>query len=395
MAATVQRGTGTSANTQSTQYERDVTRGLQELDPSVTPFTLILQKEGSRKATHYKFEWNELGGDFNGAGYAPQVDAVNTTTGTGTSVTVDNGAYFTIGDVVKVARTAELMRVSSISTNTLTVTRGVGSTSPAALADNDDLFILGSSFAEGSAKAGASTHQEQAKFNYTQIFKHSAAASNTAQAMNNYLGDQRKIERTKIARKHKEGIERAFLFGERNRDATDTAAPINFTGGVLYWATSNGSTVSGALTEPTVETFLEGVFSHTSGGSQRTFFCGARVLSVMNQISAGRLNTTPGEEVYGVRIKTWASAHGDLMIVKHRFLETGAAGGLTTQVGAYGGYGLALDMSNLKYSALRDTTLATDIQSPGDDLWQDQYLTEAGLQFQLPAAHGVMTGVNS
>ena len=62
MAATVQRGTGTSANTQSTQYERDVTRGLQELDPSVTPLSLILQKEGSVSANHFKKEWNELGG---------------------------------------------------------------------------------------------------------------------------------------------------------------------------------------------------------------------------------------------------------------------------------------------------------------------------------------------
>ena len=394
MAATVQRVVGSTANTQSTQYIRDVTAGLQELDPSSTPFTLILQKEGSRKATNFKFEWNELGGDFAGAGYAPQVDST-TTTGSGTSVTVINGAYFNIGDVVKVARTSELMLVTAISSNVLTVTRGVGSTATTALANLDDLFIIGTSFGEGTAAPGPSTWQEIAKFNYTQIFKNAAAASNTAQAMGNYLGDQRKIERTKIARKHKESIERAFLFGERNRDTTSTVSPINYTGGVLYWATANGSTVTGALTEPTVETFLEGVFSHTSGGSQRTFFCGARVLSVMNQISAGRLNTTPGEEVYGVRIKTWASAHGDLMIVKHRFLETGAIGGLTTQVGAYGGYGLALDMSNLKYSALRDTTLSTDVQAPGDDLWKDMYVTEAGLQFQLPAAHGVMTGVNS
>jgi hypothetical protein len=365
------------------------------LDPSVTPFTQILQAEGSEKATSYKFEWNEIGGDFNGAGYSPQLDAVNGTTGTGTSVIVDNGAYFNVGDVVKVPRTAELMRVTAISTNTLTVTRAFGSTTVAALADNDDLTIIAGAFAEGSTAANALTHQEIAKYNYTEIFKHAASQSKTQQWQGNYTGDSRKNERTKIARKHKEALERTFLFGERSRDASDTGAPINSTGGILYWATANGVAVTGALTESTLETFLEGVFSHTSGGMQRTFFAGARVISVMDQISAGRLNTTPGEEVYGVRCKTWATAHGDLMIVKHRFLETGAAGGLTTEVGAYGGYGLALDMKNLKFRAGRDTELQIDIQNDSDDFWKDQYLTEAGLEFQLPAAHGVLRGVNS
>jgi hypothetical protein len=386
---------GTTANVQTTQHIRDVRPGLVELDPDVTPFIQILQAEGSEAAQNFKVEWNEIGGDFNGAGYSPQVDAVNGTTGTGTSCIVDNGAYFNVGDVVKVARTAELMRVTAISTNTLTVTRGFGSTSTAALADNDDLFIIAGAFAEGGNAANALTHQEIAKYNYTEIVKHAASQSKTQQAVANYTGDARMREREKIARKHKEALERTSIFGERSRDASDTGAPINSTGGILYWATANGVAVTGALTEPTLETFLEGVFSHTSGGMQRTFFCGPRVVSILNQISAGRLNTTPGEEVYGVRCKTWASAHGDLMIVKHRFLETGAAGGLTTQVGAYGGYGLALDMKNLKYRPLRDTALQKDIQVPENDYWKDQYLTEFALEFQLPAAHGVLTGVNT
>jgi hypothetical protein len=388
MAASTNRGAATTASVQTAQHIRDVVRDLQELDPQVTPFTLILQKEGSRKATNFKFEWPEIGGDFAGAGYAPQVDAVNGTTGTGTSVIVDNGAYFNVGDVVKVARTGELMRVTAISTNTLTVVRGVGSTSTAALADNDGLFILGSSFAEGSGSAVAHSHQEQWKYGYTQIYKHAVSQSNTQQAMANYLGDARKLERTKVARKHKEALERSFLFGERNRDASDTSAPINFNGGITYWATANTKDAGGTLSEPEIEDWLEDVFSHTSGGMKRTLFVSAKVASVLNQISQGRLQTTPGEDVYGVRLKTWASIHGDLMVVKHRFLESDPVGD-----DGWGGYAFALDMSNLKYRALRDTKLEIGIEAPGDDLWKDQYITECGLEFALPAAHGVLYGV--
>ena len=389
MVATVGRGTGTTANVQSSQLIRDVS-ALRELDPNDAPFTLILSKEGSKKATNFKYEWPEEGGNFVGAGSTPTVDAVNGTTGTGTSVIVDNSEYFNVGDTVVVARTGEMMRVTAVvtATDTLTVVRGVGSTSTAALADNDGLFILGSAFAEGAASAAAHSFQEQWIFNYTQIYKDAVSQSNTQQWQANYLGDSRKNERRKANHRHKQKMEKSFLFGERNRDASDTSAPINYTGGVRYWATVNTKSSVGTLTEPEIEDWLEDLFSHTGGGDSRTLFCSAVVVSALNQISQARLQTVPRADTYGVNTKTWVSAHGELMIVKHRFLENDPVGD-----DGWAGYAYGLDMSHLKYRPGRDTQLEIGIQTPGDDLWKDQFITEAGLEFSNPYLHGVLSGV--
>jgi len=389
MAATIGRGTGTTANVQSSQHVRDVS-ALRELDPNDAPFSLILAKEGTKKATSYKVEWPEEGGDWAGAGSSPTIDAINGTTGTGTSIIVDNSEYFNIGDDVLVPRTGEIFRVTGVttSTDTLTVVRGVGSTSTAAVADNDGLFILGSAFAEGAAAATPHSVQEQWKYNYTQIFKDAVSQSNTQQAVENYLGDARKNERRKVSARHKQKMEKTFLFGERNRDVSDTGAPISRMGGVRYWATVNAKTSVGTLTEPEFEDWLEDLFSHTGSGNSRTLFCSAVVVSALNQIAQSRLQNAPREDTYGVATKTWVSAHGELMIVKHRFLENDPVGD-----DGYAGRAYGLDMSKLRYRPLRDTQLEVGIESPGDDLWKDQFVTEAGLEFANPYLHGYLDGV--
>lgn len=154
-----------TANINTSQIVRDVADRLAYLDPNAAPFTLLTRKADTRVAESYKFEWFEkelspkLDQVNNGAGYAAGA----------TSIVVDNGAYFRVGDIVQVARTAEVFRVTAISSNTLTVVRAVGETSAAAMVDNDDLFILGSAYAEGASVGTEHSHQETAVYNYTQI----------------------------------------------------------------------------------------------------------------------------------------------------------------------------------------------------------------------------------
>lgn len=60
-----------------------------------------------------------------------------------TSLTVDNGSCFQVGDLVRPADSAEVMLVTAIATNVLTVTRAYGGTTAHTLADNMKLTILG------------------------------------------------------------------------------------------------------------------------------------------------------------------------------------------------------------------------------------------------------------
>lgn len=389
MVATSVRGPQTTANVNTSQHVRDVADRLRYLDPEAAPFTLITSAERTEAADNFKFEWAEKGGDFYGAGFAPAWDAVNTTTGTGVSVIVDNSEYFRVNDLVKVVRTGEIMRVSAVTTgtDTLTVVRGVGSTATAALADNDELLILGTAFAEGADVGSPHDFQENWKYNYTEIKRTAFGNTRTQEQTRNYLGNTRKRLTMEAGIRHKIDIERAFLFGERNRDVSDTAAPRNVTGGVLYWATANNVSI-GVATEAEVWDFCQDVFSHTGGSNTRTLFASPLLCSVIDLIAGARLQTVSSDKTYGIAIKQWLTSHGTLNIVKHRLLEGGAIAGL-----GYGGYGIALEMSKLKYRPLQTTVLKKDRQGNGVDGYVDEYLTEAGLEFSNPDLAGVMTGV--
>lgn len=382
---TMARGSETTANVNTSQHVRDVEPRLRYLNPSATPFTVILADTGKAPAENFKFEWGEKAN-------APDKDLINNVAGYGaaaTSLVVDNSEYFYVGALVKVPRTVEVMRVTAVTTgtDTLTVVRGVGSTAAAALVDNDDLFIIGSAFAEGSAGPAALSHQETIPFNYTETFKKAVAASRTQQQTRSYFGNNRTRQRKEMAKEFKLDLERGFILGERNRDTTDTAAPRNYTGGVIYWATSNPKAAGGTLTEPEIWDWCEDLFANTAGSDTRTLFSAPLLVSVIDLLAGARLQTVVGDNTYGIKIREWITSHGTLMIVKHRMLVNGAGGQ------GYGGHGIALEMSALRYRYLQDMTLQTDVQANDEDGWRDQYIAECGLEFANPELHGVLTGV--
>jgi len=134
-----------------------------------------------------------------------------------------------------------------------------------------------------------------------------------------------------------------------------------------------------------METFTQTVFTSTGSGNSRTLFAAPLVVSVLDQLAAGRLRTIPSDQTYGIAVNQWLTSHGTLNIVKHRLLS----------VAPYTGYALAVDTQKIAYCKLRerDTMLREDVGTPGDDGWTDEYLTECGFEINNQTAHGVLTGV--
>ena len=187
-------------------------------------------------------------------------------------------------------------------------------------------------------------------------------------------------------------IERAFIFGNaglngKNADISDTNNPLRTTGGFLEFVTTNLQAAGGTLTEPEMETFTQTVFTATGAGNSRTLFAAPTVVSVLDQLAAGRLETVPGTETYGIAVKQWMTSHGTLNIVKHRLLSPSP----------YTGYALAVDATKVGYAKMRerDTMLRESIGTPGDDGWTDEYLTECGFEVNNQTAHGILTGVTA
>jgi hypothetical protein len=389
----VATGARTTGNVHQSQRVIDMHKEILLLEPDAAPLTVFLKQiyNGGRRvaAKDPLFSWfnDELEARFdainNGAGYASGA----------TSLVVDNGPVFPTESLVKVPRTGEVMFVSSVSTNTLTVVRGFGGTTAAALVDNDPLYVIGIADDEDSLSPDNRSENPTKVDNYTQIFKRSVRASGSWLSSSNITSvHDWDHQRKKVAIEHLKDIELSFLFGGPSTQA-GTEGPRRTTGGVTHFATQNNQDAGGALTEAEWETFLRTLFRY--GSQKKVVLVSPLVLSVLNNYAAGRLQTNVGATTYGVKVMNMVSAHGEVTLVKHNLLE-----GAT-----YGGYAIALDLKfgNVAYrylngdgpGASRDTKLATNIGTPDRDGRKDQWLSECGLQFGLPKAHGVLFGVTS
>lgn len=388
-ATTMIRAHESTLNVPSGRNKLDIEQGIHWLDPDAAPLTGVITKAATRKkvATNPDFKWNEKGN-------APKADLVNGAIldGVDNTIVVDNGAYFGVYDLVKVPSTGEIFRVTGVDTgtNTLTVTRGVGATPAAAIADNASLRIVGNAWAEGAPKGTPRSHTESTPYNYTEIFRHQFGETETQQNTDTYIsdsGNSRTDLRIEKGREHKLDIEYAFLFGDRWIINSDTNAPVRGTGGLLYWLTSNTLNAGGAFTSAEMATFIQSLFRHSAGGSTRLLLASPDVITVLDQIAMNKIQTVSDRNInFGISMKQWQTSHGDLLIARHPLLT-----------GDYAGYAFGVDPGRIAYRFLqnRDTKLNEDIQDNGDDRWTDEYKSEVGLQVRNPELHGLLYGVTS
>jgi hypothetical protein len=104
----------------------------------------------------------------------PNTDTINDSTisdpDAETTFTVSNGDRFRVGDQIQVEGSREVMLVTAVSSNDLTVTRGYGGTTPENIADGDTIRILGNAALEGGDAPDARFTNRMRQTNYTQIF---------------------------------------------------------------------------------------------------------------------------------------------------------------------------------------------------------------------------------
>src|SRR5512137_712043 len=155
-----------SAGTNLPELAEDVADLIGIVSPYETPLLDALG-DPMREATSTHHEWleDEL---------LPNKDAVNDSTFTDpeadTQFVVDNGGRFRIGDQIQIEGSRELMLVTAVNTNTLTVIRGYAGTAAEALADNKVINILGNAALEGDDRPNARFTTRSRQGNYTQIF---------------------------------------------------------------------------------------------------------------------------------------------------------------------------------------------------------------------------------
>ncbi len=380
--------TGVRTTTNITQNRRvvDMADKIALLQPNVAPFITVLKKakNDTRVVYNPKFEWLE--DDLLGIRTLANGAANNTVT----SINVDDGSIFRIGDIAKVPSTGECVLITGVSANALTVTRGYGSTNAAAIADDAEILIIGNAQAENAGAREVKSTQETPCYNYTQIFRTPVSLSNTENASKLYGGKDQNYQRAKALIEHKRDIANALYFGQRKED-TSGNTPRRTMGGILEFLSGASQVQAFASSGGTALTYnnfdamvAQKVFAY--GSQEKLLVAGPKLAAMINSWAVSDLVTDVGKDkTYGMRVKNLITSYGDLKVIYDPLLA---------EAETYSGYGFVLDMENVRYVYLngRDTKLNTNIQNNDVDGIMDEYITECSLEFKQPKTHMLLTG---
>jgi len=199
-----------SAGTTLPELAEDVSDLIGIISPYETPLLDALGDPMTEAtSTHHEWLEDEL---------LPNKDAINDSTWTDpesdTTFVVDHGSRFRIGDQIQVEGSEELMLVTAITDNTLTVARGYAGTTAEALADNQVLNILGNAALEGADKPSVRFTNRIRCGNYTQIFTAAVEVSGTDMAASQLgLADEMDYQKQERLRELLRDLENTVING--------------------------------------------------------------------------------------------------------------------------------------------------------------------------------------
>jgi len=256
-----------------------------------------------------------------------QRDALNgSITSAATTLDVDNGQKFQVGHLLKVDD--EAMRVTSVSTNTLTVTRGYGDSDAASHADNDVVVGLGTALAEGSDPEAFRGVDRTERHNFTQIFgPYELKVSGTQMVVPRWgVPNEFDYQVGKAIKQTGVEIEQSILYGEREDDTNNAWRSF---GGLTYYITSaNGASVDTStttITEAKLLDILQAIYD-AGGRADRVVAGSAQKRAISGLATAGgdsiTINVDQSVKRRGVVVDFLDSDFGDAFIVLDRWCRT-------------------------------------------------------------------------
>ncbi len=247
--------------------------------------------------------------------------------GTETAWDVASGAgkYFRQGDIVGVYAAADLntitekVLVTSVSSDTLTVTLGYGSTSATTHDSGDTLKILSRAMPENASYTTGHTTTTTQPYNYTQILSQAVEVSRTAAKMSTYgIDDLMDYHVAKLfadggaAGKLAQQLSNTFYFGERVVRASGTT--YGSMGGFETFVTTNVKNKSGAaITRSDVHTKIREI--RTAGGKVTHLITGAWGIEKLTSMYEGLITTARDEKLGGSEITSILTPHGKVKLV--------------------------------------------------------------------------------
>lgn len=368
----------------------DMADDIKHLDPDDSQFVTMMQRMASKEAIREKVNWLELE-------YFPRLSALAASATSAQStlgVTSGEGTYFRAGDVVRIAATGEAFRVLSVSTDTLTVERGVGDVAAATAASGLQLLIVSNASKQGATLGTRKIVKKVLGYNYTQIVRHPFGFTNTNVAIERYGGREPAVEAAQKLVEHKRSLEYLAFWGARDFIThSGDSEPTGYAGGLDEFISTNVDNAGGTLTEANLEAYLRDGLQH--GSRNKVIFLAPVVMGAISgflrdSIQPAGLN----ERLWGAKVDAYLSgAYGQRvpLIVKRDWND------FSTSSLQYGSVAFGVDMSNVKIRPLRgrNTSLLRNRQANDADETTHEYLTELTYEIAQEKTHFIINGVTA
>lgn len=248
--------------------------------------------------------------------------------GLGTTVQVDDPTQYVPGQVLLVEETGEVIYVDSISSNNLTVIRGIGGSSIVAITNTMNVQSIGNAHEEASDRPVAVTQLGAPRSNLVQIFRNAWAVSGTTRAVKYRTGDKVAHNKQMCAMYHAEDIERAFIWGRKHLGSRN-GKPFRLSDGIVAQLEQYGGIVEAVNTGGNpgdfnwidFEDFIRRVFANNVKGqpNERIAIGGDIVVQVLNGMARldGTYNIKEGESRLGIKVTEIITAFGTLKLMTH------------------------------------------------------------------------------
>jgi hypothetical protein len=374
-----------SAGTTLSELAEDVSDLIGIISPYETPLLDALG-DPMREAmsTHHEWLEDEL---------LPNKDAVNDSTFTDpaadTDFVVDNGSRFRIGDQIQVEGSEELMLVTDINGDTLTVVRGYAGTTPEDLADNQVINILGNAALEGDDKPEARFTNRSRCGNYTQIFTAAVEVSGTDIAASQLgLADELDYQKQERLRELIRDLENTVINGGQPTGSPEGSSSVRRSmKGIIQHLSTNvfntgdtGFPSGTGLDETKVNYVLRKIWDNSNGNVDLIVVGGFQKRQI-NAFCADSRTYAANDTTFTNMVSIYESDFGVCRIVTSRWIPQDAA--------------LFLDSSRMSVPPLAGRSFHFKPLASSGDYECGELIGEYTLELKNEGAHGLIRALST
>lgn len=328
----------------------------------------------------------------------PNTDTINQTSYTpnaqdATAITVQNGSRFSVGDQVRPGNSAEIMLVTAIAANVLTVVRRYGGSPASTLSNGLRVTILGNAALEGADATTARYTSRVRKTNFTQIFAATVELTGTMNAVRAHgVSDEFEYQKTERMRELLRDLENCVINGTAPAATQVGSSTVRRTmNGIIRQIATNqfvpgsgGFPAGGGggtdLNETVLNAALRNVWEQSSARINTIVVNGFQKRRINQFVGTNARHYKPQDRVLSDLVSVYESDYGVCNVILSRWVPADTV--------------LLLDTSRISVVPLTGRQFFFKPLASTGDAISGQVLGEYTLEFKNEAAHALVRGLS-